>query len=160
MIFGALKEDFRRMRASWTGSRLSLPIALPRSAHRASRASLSAGPSVSGAPKRVAFSFDVITKSRKAGSVVVGQCWISSHFLALRCKPRDYYYCYYYCYYYYNYCIEFITRWIGTANQIGDANQYGGKCISISNFVQWKLTARSRSTTSVTVLVDGKYHYL
>ena len=88
MIFGALKEDFKRVSSSWAGSRLSLSMALSRSAHRASRTSLSAGPSISGAPKRVAFSFDVITMSRKADSVLVEQRWMTSHFLVLRYKPR------------------------------------------------------------------------
>ena len=85
MIFGSPKEDFKSVSASWAGSRLSLRMALSRSADQAL---LSAGPSVSGAPKRVAFFFDVIRKSRKAVSAVVGQRWMSSHFLALRCKHR------------------------------------------------------------------------
>ena len=67
MIFGALKEDFKTVSAvvSWQqaeSSDGSVEVSV-----------VERGPSVSGAPKRVAFFFDVIRKSRKVGSVVVGQ---------------------------------------------------------------------------------------
>ena len=35
IVFGALKDDFRRVRASCAGSRLNLPMALLSSAHLA-----------------------------------------------------------------------------------------------------------------------------